>query len=388
VYSTYAPGKTARAHRADSIGGNVDFNGKYCKTSNAKEYIAQTLAGKDKDWSIAGTKLVYQLDQLTASGTGKNGPDSGLAYEWNRLTGDKVWTVNAAVGSSSIKDWVPGKDCYKRAYAIYGYALELYKAEIKAGHYTQAHQLFFWLQGEADNKMSASKYMSDFQKMHDYLKKYLNAIYAPGFEHMGIISVRGSGSGERHSNYRTAKDLKMTGPRVVQTYLANTNKLKNVDIVSDVNENWVSDSGVKNYFKKVYGSSFDYKTHGKKPTLPTKVSQVHNDIHYHQVAHNENGLTAARGMYRILTSTGKATSVRWRNASGQKITKLNLAKGKSAIVSPAVNQVPASKSVKWRFSSGLEYTAKTGKLTVTKNGKQKIEALDKKGKVLSTLTVN
>jgi uncharacterized protein YjiK len=53
-----------------------------------------------------------------------------------------------------------------------------------------------------------------------------------------------------------------------------------------------------------------------------------------------------------------------------------------------VNQVPASKSVKWRFSSGLEYTAKTGKLTVTKNGKQKIEALDKKGKVISTLTVN
>jgi hypothetical protein len=180
----------------------------------------------------------------------------------------------------------------------------------------------------------------------------------------------------------------MTGPRVVHTYLANTNKLKDVDIVSDVNENWVSDSGVKNYFKNVYGSALSYKTHGKKPALPTKVSQAHNDIHYHQVAHNENGITAARGMYRIISGTAKATGVRWRNASGQKITSLKLAKGKSALISPAVSSVPASKSVKWRFSSGLTYVAKTGKLTVTKTGRQKIEALDKKGKVISTLIVN
>jgi hypothetical protein len=92
-------------------------------------------------------------------------------------------------------------------------------------------------------------------------------------------------------------------------------------------------------------------------------------------------------MYRILTGGTKASSVRWRNSSGQKVTSMNLAKGQTALLSPAVYQVAASKSVKWRFSSGLEYTAKTGTVKVTKGGKQQIQALTGDGKVISTFVV-
>jgi hypothetical protein len=128
-----------------------------------------------------------------------------------------------------------------------------------------------------------------------------------------------------------------------------------VHIVSDVNEQWVSDAKVKKYFKKAYGSAFSYKTQGKKPALPTKVSQVHNDIHFLQVAHNENGLTAARGLYQIVAGKTKAKGVRWRTENGKDIKTLDLRVGKTIIFSPAVHWVSAAKQVYWRFSSGLTY---------------------------------
>lgn len=389
VYSTYAPGKTAIKKRANSIGGNVNFKGTYCKTSNAKNFIPKCLTGSNSGWSLGGTKLIYPVNQLTTAGSGKTGPDSGLAYEWNRLTGDKVWTINAAQGSSAINMWTPGKECYKRAYAIYGYALKVYKAEIKAGHYTQSHQLFFWLQGEHDYELSGSKYFNDFKLMHNNLKRQLGNIYGEGFEQMGIITVRATGPNKSKSTYRGAKDIYMTGPRITQSYLANTRKLEDVHIVSDVNEQWVSDSGVAKYFQRAYGSKLDYKTQSGSLSLPTAVSQVHNDIHYTQVAHNENGLTAARGMYEVCTNTNlTAVSVRWRNYYGKQMSGLNLIKGESAYLIPGVSPVSASKTLKWQFSSGLSYSGTSGKVTVTGAGRQEACAMTEDGTVVSTFVVS
>lgn len=391
VYSTYAPGKTAIAHRANSIGGNVNFRGTYCKSSNAKSFIAQCLTGSNSGWSLKGTQLAYPLTQLTSAGTGKSGPDSGLAYEWNRLTGDKVWTVNAAQGSSTIEMWTPGKDCYKRAYAVFGYALKVYKQEIKAGHYKAGHQLFFWLQGEHNSTTSGSKYWNDFYNMHKNLKKDLANIYGEGWEQMGIITVRATGPKKSGKTYRSAKDIIMTGPRVVQSYAANTRKLEDVHIVSDVNEQWVSDSGVKTYFDNAYNGKLSYTIHSGSLSLPTKVSQVHNDIHYTQVAHNENGITAAQGMYQVCTDTNLPQKVRWRSYYSKNLGNMNLARGESAFVVPAVSPVSASKTVKWRFSDGLSYSGTSGKVKVTAGGVQKIEAVavdeDGNSTVLSTLRI-
>lgn len=383
VYSTYAPSsasfktKGSEQHRSSSIGGGVNFTG-FCSENTYKHFVAESLTS---DESVDGSDLIYPLNQLTSAGKGKNGPDSGLAYEWNRLTGEKVWTVNAGWGGSSINRWVPGKDCYRRALPVFTTALKVYNAEIKAGHYKAGHKLCFWLQGEADTEMTAGMYQNQFRVMHKYLKKALN------YERMGIISVRGQNSGLSGAAYRSVAELTMTGPRVAQTYLSNTKKFTDICIVSDANEQWATDSGVKRYFKKAYGKALSYKTHGKKPALPTKVSQVHNDIHYLQVAHNENGLTAARGMYQWMKGTAKASSVRWRDAKGQEVKSLNLSKGTTIVLSPAVIGPAASKGVTWRWSGGLRYNATSGKVTVKKNGAQKVEALDADGKVISTLIV-
>lgn len=380
VYSTYAPGDTAYSTgRANSIGGNVKFTSS-CSVSKAKHFVAESLTS---DKSVSGRDLVYRLNQLTASGTGKNGPDSGLAYEWNRLTGEKVWTVNSARGGSSIKLWVPGKGCYERAKAVFGYALQVYNAEISAGHYTRAHKLCFWLQGESDaGTMSTSEYLKKFQLMHKNLKA------VTGFERMGLISVRGLNSGASAGSYRSSRDVVMSSPRIIQTYMANTKSFTDVCIVSDVNERWVTNNGVKTYFRKAYGSALSYKTHGKTPALPTKVSQVHNDIHYMQVGHNENGLTAARGMYHWLNGSAQAAGVKWRNDDGKAVSSVSVTKGKWVLISPSVVDVAASKGVRWKLSSGLSYNARTGRLKVTRDGAQTFTALDADGKVISTLYVN
>jgi hypothetical protein len=233
--------------------------------------------------------------------------------------------------------------------------------------------------------MSGSNYYNYFKKMHEEMKQKLSKYYAPGFEQMGIITVRASLSSK---NYKNSKDLIMTGPRTVQSWLANTTKLEDVHIVSDVNEQWVSDSGVKSYFQNAYNGKLDYKIHKGSLSLPTKVSQVHNDIHYLQIGHNENGITAARGMYEVLNGSSKASKVRWRSYYNKTIKSMNLAKGESAFVVPAVSAVSASKTVKWKLSSGLSYSGASGKVKVTDSGRQELKAVDPEGNVLSTLVVS
>lgn len=377
VYSTYAPSESAyKNSRANSIGGGVKFNGP-CTPSDATAFVAGSLTGTRNQ---EGTKLTYPLNQMTSAGDGKNGMDSGLAWEWNRLTGDKVWTVNAGWGGTVSAWWVPGGKCYKKAAAVFKAALKTYNAEIKAGHYVAGEKLCFWLQGESDGQenVSASKYLSNFQKMHDGLKDVC------GFSEMGIISVRASLGG----HYKDKRDIKMTGPRLAQTYMANTKSYSDIHMVSDVNELWVSDGGVKNYFSKTYGSSFDYKTHGSTPSLPTKVSHVHNDIHFSQLAHNENGITAAKGMYLVIKGgKGEKYSVKWRDKNGLGVSSLTLQVGESTFLSPTVDPVGGSKLCSWKVSKGLSYAGKSATLKATAAGVQTFTVVSPDGQTIGALTV-
>ena len=135
VYSTYAP-VNASSSKSSVIAG-ISFS-EYCTESNASRFVAGSLTGSS---SISGNQMQYSLDTLTESGNGKTGLDSGLAYEWNRLTGDKVWVVNTAWGGTSINTWVPGGKHYERSAAVNRLVKQTYQAEINAGHYTEGSSL-------------------------------------------------------------------------------------------------------------------------------------------------------------------------------------------------------------------------------------------------------
>ncbi len=353
VYSTYVPWSS-------DIGKNITgiSFGELCTTSNynntAGDFVASSLQGEvtasgelGDPSNMSGGTLEYSLYSLTSAGSGKTGPDSGLAYEWNRRTGDKVWVVNAAYGATSITRWVPGADCYERMMSVWKNVKKTYEAEIAAGHYIAGEKLMFWLQGEADNTWDAAKYESYFAELYD---GWMTQVEPDG---MGIIMVRSSAG-----SHQNEEDLKMTGPRIAQYWLGSGNGPDdNVFVVSNANEQWVSDSGVKAYFQSRYGSALSYPMQSGSASVPTTVNEVHYDIHYSQLGHNENGITAADGMVEALSGSSAPESVSWRDGTGQTVSSLTLELvADTGIAVPVADPVYTAKQLTWDSVSGSVIT--------------------------------
>ena len=79
---------------------------------------------------------IYALNQ---GGGGTVGEGGGIGLSWNRLTGEKVWIINVAVGGTCLKNWLPGTTAYSNAVRQYTRAAAILDNEIAAGHYTLSH---------------------------------------------------------------------------------------------------------------------------------------------------------------------------------------------------------------------------------------------------------
>ena len=369
VYSTYLPSSRSKGYL---ITGQT-FSAE-CTESNVSDFVAGSLT---EDQSISGADLVYGLDSLTESGNGKTGPDSGLAYKWNSLTSDKVWVVNVATGGTRIASWVPGGTCYDRAAAAAKYVRQTYNAEVQAGHYKAGNTLLFWLQGELDQYMTAEEYSGYFETLYD------SAVDEMGLDVLGIIMTRSN-----EGAYTNEADISMSGPRIAQYSAGNSKKMSKVYVVSNVNEQWVSDDKVENYFKNVYGDSLSYMMQGGSARVPASVTEVHADIHYSQVGHNENGITAATGMYAVLNGiSDELSSVLWKDRDGNSITSLTVDMAEGEVAVPVTEPSYCGKQVRYSTYGSVSYDAATGTVRAKEAGKGTVTALDTSNRVLSVLNV-
>jgi len=378
VYSTYYPSSASKGQQITGISfGSLDVAGSLqgaVETEKISEDSSYIIGGTLSDpLDISGKSLTYPLNSLTAAGNGKAGPDSGLAYEWHSLTGDKVWVINTACGSTEISTWVPGGNSYVRFVDAWNEVKQTYNAEIAAGHYkngsVSGNKLVFWLQGETnDSYSSADTYESSFGKMYSAMCNELGSSVP-----FGIIMVR---AGYKATSYKTAADLVMTGPRIAQYFLGSSNSsYGNVFVVSNANEQWVSDSGVSSYFKSAYSGGFDYPMQGASKSLPTKVDEVHGTIHYSQVGHNENGITAAYGMWAALGNASSSCKVSWKDKNANSITSVTLdGLSDTTTVVPIVDPVYLAKKVSYSISdkSVISYDYATGSLQSKAYGTSKI----------------
>ncbi len=367
VYSTYAPSSA-------SNGANIGGVREACTASNASEFVAGSL---QEGTNMSGGELPYSINSLTTEGNGKTGPDSGLAFEWNQLTGDKVWVINTAYGGSNISSWIPGGSNYQRSAAVWEEVLNTYSAEV-GNHYTAGEKLVFWLQGETgDRTLAAEAYESYFSNMYYSISSVIDP------KAFGIIMVRAS-----NGSYTTDDEWNMTGPRIAQYWLGSGESgYSNVYVVSNVNEQWVSDSGVDSYFENAYpGGSLSYPMHGGDSSLPETVSEVHSDIHYSQVGHNENGITAAEGMYSALYGGTSPTDVSWRDEAGQDISSVSFELGgETTTMVETVDPSYAAKNVSYDYGSCASYDGATATLTGIETG---TVMASYNGSTLSELTVN
>jgi len=349
VYTAYTNHAITRGD--DSIVGIKDMV--KIPTEESNKAVPSSLVSSQ---NIFGEELQYKPNALTCKGLGKTGFDSGLAYEWNRKTGDKVFVVNAAWSGSSIKAWQQGQNPYKNAYKMFKSANELVNAEIEAKHYEMGNKYMFWLQGEADSNMQAEEYLKLLLEMHNTFKVEL------GYEKIGIIMVRAAGG-----NHNNEMDLKMTSPRIVQNYLASSANYADIYVVSTANEEWTSDEGVRKYFSAKYEDgklSYPLRKNATIKDIPTSVAQVHEDIHYAQVGHNENGLSSADEMLAIANSENTdSISGQFKNANGQTVSSIIMNKSSKEILVPTVKTLSQSKNVNFTLQgNAITWDAVTGEL--------------------------
>lgn len=349
VYSTYASinEKTARYYTGIK-------NMEQITTDNMDTIVPSSLTS---DTSVKGNKMLYTLDMLSSYAKGKAGMDGGLCYEWRRLTGDKVWAVNASWGNTSINDWTIGGNCYERALRLYKKTKEVCRQEIKAGHYKAGNDLMFFLQGEKDLHMPANEYNQKFMAMYN---GFINNNIC---DHLGVVSVRAHAVNDENN----IKDIAMTGPRVAQ-YLDGLNtQLDKLYMVSNINEMWTSDENVAKYFKSKYRSgkyTYPLRPNTTLTSVATKMEQIHPDVHYSQAGHNENAINAASNMYKIVyKKKNNNVSAHFVGENGQKVTAMAMNANSEKLLVPIVDTFESSKNVSYRMSdSSLTYNSYTGML--------------------------
>lgn len=330
--------------------------------------------------SLSGSSLEYPIDSLTQSGKGKCGPDAGIAYEWNRLTGDKVWIINTAVGGSDIDKWIPEHEYYNDTIKVAYYAKKMLEKEVKAGHIKLNKQLMVYLQGEADSHTDINKYMSDLQMLYDGFVSELN------LDRIGFIMPRAATASQKYSD-----DLIMTAPRLAQYIQTQNGMMKTAVVASDVNRLWIEDNDVYSYFHTKYKYGLDYpkRDNSSLESLPNNVEDVHPMIHYTQIGHNENGITAADGLYESLYGKDNGgESITWVTDSEYNINQIVLKDGEHKMVFPISNKSFFNRNISVTTDSeNITYDSKTCVLAASKKGVYKLYASDINGKIVSILKI-
>ena len=293
--------------------------------SNGASFVASALAGSGALTARDGSTdnmTIYPIGAFTEDGPGKTGMDSGIGYELNKLTGEKVWLINAAQGATRIAQWVPTGSEYKQAVGLFKQAQETMKAEIAAGHYELTYMGYFWCQGCADRIQTTEYYLNMFDSMHQQLKTDLafdfngdgdKADAHEVLESANMVLVRACGTDGYSSQYDVKtkeyfdyRDLQMNGVRTAQYYMANSTEAKFADVhmVSNLGDSFVywdlehTQDDVAEIFRSRYPDGIDYEIqNGAAVSMPQNQHAVHATIHYTQIGFNEVGREAARNFY-------------------------------------------------------------------------------------------
>lgn len=293
IYSTYAWSQNYQSERVAGLPRLAPLT-----VDSADYFVAESLTSEN---SRDGRPLKYPLNSLSAGEKGKVGYDSGFAWKWNQLTGEKVWVVNCGAGNTAISVWQPGAERYDNCVALMKQVKATMEEEIAAGHYELKNFAYFWLQGESDSgnhgttATAQADYSTMLETMHTNLKKDVT-IDGKALEGCGIIMVRAF-------TQKPATDTKDNAIRLAQkaAIAATDGAFADVYLACIENDKWITDPAVKQYWEEKYpDSQYPFQVHAQAYENPVDIATVHNGIHYMQPGYNEIGIVTAQTAFEYL----------------------------------------------------------------------------------------
>ncbi len=383
----------------------------YCTNERAYSHkitVGNQDAGTVVSKDITGMGLGYGseirpsgIDTLIASGSGVNGMDSGFAYRWTQLTGEKIWILNSAKGSTSLQTWQKGGYNYVHAVALFQTAEKILYNESLAGHYTMSRMgIVNYTTANGDQTWEVEKYTKAFNSMWDGFREEM-ALYdfngdgnKDTVDCIGLLTFWGVCSMNKWDEmrkaplaFRTDSGAPYYGKLInySMAYFENNG----VIIASDVGRSWTSDADVEEYFKKnpienLYGVLQNGKTH----TSPTTMRDgVYGDgVHYNQLGYNVQGIESAESMYEYWYGKNETTSFKLVQADGVSLVpdQITIPLGESYAIVPIA--LPSSTKLTYEitgdaisYSECTVWTKQQGNATLT------IKTLD--GEIVKTVEI-
>ena len=293
----------------------------------------------EKGWSAA------EANQLGAR----------LADEWNMT----VWVINTGICARIMDDFDPTKETHKAYTHTVNYTNKVKELIAEDPHYVpdDSKTGFFWLQGCSDGIGTASantmeEYTEMFMNMYEGWKEEIGINYA------GIWLVRAG------VNSNGDKDFYMSGPRLSQFYLGNSQKEEHKNIYLVMNTDiWRTNIGVDDYFAEKYPDADAFKAYYGYDR-PSTFKDVKPDLHHRQKGYNELGDEAGRVISLIME--GKTEPVAYAslyNFEGNEVTD----DGFTLMINEEATAVPIVTSTYYNASYGLLVTTKDPSVAVFDN---------------------
>jgi len=281
------------------------------------------------------------LDAFAPGNGGTVGVGSAFASQWNELTGEKIWVLNAAVPGSCINEWEeghPGHHTGTSAYAypyydnavrMYQHAQKILKNEIAAGHYKLSHMGILLFNG-ANFTSRYSNWTRDslLQDYHDLWD---------GFKTAFTTEVTGDGKAETVETLGIVPFWNASNPnynvdKATAYYMAASQEWPDVFVCSDIYRNWITAEGLSTF------PAIDYATNdGKTVQVPGSVQHSQqggtstwsvfcaaDKTHLSQVTYNAVGFDMAENLYNYIYTDTTASDVEFKNANGTAMSSLTM----------------------------------------------------------------
>jgi len=321
--------------------------------------------------SYAAATKAKNINAFTAAGTGSIGEGSALAWQWNSLTGEKVWVLNTAVGGTCLAEWIPGKTNYKNAVTQFQRAQAILANEIQAGHYTLSHMGILYHNG-------ANFSYKGVEYTQEDLKNWYDAMWN-GFKSELSRDMDGNGSAETVSFlglvpiWTKSAGISYTQDEPAGLYMAASDAYSDIFTASVIGQDWLTNADVAAKFPEITYTTQD----GNAIIRPTTTAGVFSsdNVHYLQVGYNAVGIDLANNLYARLKGEPVAPTIGLLINDGKTevADTLELNYGVPVILSPVTNPITAggltfevSGCVKMEYPLQITATGNgTGTLTVS-----------------------